>query len=290
MSMVAQSWVDEESVRVQEEFFETLWNNNDEELLVASITEDIAKIIKDGLGEKYNRIKAKLVSQFTKTPDIIDASAQMPANFFVSGNIPALYMHQERAVIDALSRWPVRVLFSDEVGLGKTFEVAATMAFLIKYCGVKRVVILTPKSVLKQWQTELYEHFGVNAWLYYSGEKLYRDANDDEYYIGANSNPLGEKAPEIILMSAQYARGGGQRGSVLERDDTKLPDLLVLDEAHSARISKSLNGGSHKTRMYAMLENVARKIPHLILATATPMQKDPAEYHSMLKLLCLAKT
>lgn len=287
--MVAKSWIDEEAVRDQEIFFNNLWNNTDEDAVVATITEDIAKIIKDGLGEKYLKIKAGLISQIIKTDDIIDTSSKMPSNFFISGDIPALYMHQERAVIDALSRWPVRVLFSDEVGLGKTFEVAATMAFLIKYCGIKRVIILTPKSVLKQWQNELYEHFNINAWLYSSGEKLYRNATDEEKYIGTK-NPLGEKSPEIILMSVQYARGGGSRINVFEQEDTILPDLIVVDEAHSARVSKSLGGGTHKTRVYSMLENISAKIPHFILATATPMQKDPEEYHSLLRLIGLPNT
>ena len=287
--MVQKSWKDEEAVRDEEIFFDNLWNNTDEDAVVATITEEIAQIIKDGLGEQYFKIKTGLVSQIIKTDDIIDTSSKMPSNFFISGDIPALYMHQERAVIDALSRWPVRVLFSDEVGLGKTFEVAATMAFLTKYCGVKRVVILTPKSVLSQWQSELYEHFGINAWLYSSGEKLYRNATDEEMYIGSN-NPLGEKSPDIILMSVQYARGGGQRKNVFDQEDSILPDLLIVDEAHSARLSKSLNGGTHKTQVYSMLENVSRQVPHLILATATPMQKDPEEYHSILRLLGLPNT
>jgi uncharacterized protein (DUF342 family) len=34
---------------------------------------------------------------------------------------------------------------------------------------------------------------------------------------------------------------------------------------------------------------VSSKIPHIILATATPMQKEPGEYHSLLKLLGLPK-
>lgn len=287
--MVAKSWMDEEAVRNQEEFFNNLWSNVDEDAIVATITDDIARIIKEGLGEKYLRIKAGLISQIIKTEDIIDTSSKMPSNFFVSGDIPALYMHQERAVIDALSRWPVRVLFSDEVGLGKTFEIAATMAFLIKYCGVKRVIILTPKSVLKQWQNELYEHFKINAWLYSSGEKLYRNATDEEKYIGT-SNPLGDKSPEIILMSVQYARGGGRRTNIFEQEDIILPDLIVVDEAHSARVSKSLGGGTHKTRVYSMLEGISNKIPHFILATATPMQKDPEEYHSLLRLIGLPNT
>ncbi len=38
-----------------------------------------------------------------------------------------------------------------------------------------------------------------------------------------------------------------------------------------------------------MLQAVASRIPHMILATATPMQKDVEEYHSILKLLGLPK-
>lgn len=219
---------------------------------------------------------------------IIEASSKMPANFFVSGDVPALYMHQERAVLEALSRWPVRVLFADEVGLGKTFEVAATMVYLLKYCGIKRVVILTPKAVLQQWQEELFENFKINAWLFDSSQKAYVNASGQIRYMGA-SNPLGVTSPDIVLMSAQYARGNRENSGILERSGTLLPDLLIVDEAHSARVSKDLSGKSHKTRMYSMLQNVAPKIPHLILATATPMQKDSEEYHSILKLLGLPK-
>ena len=42
--------------------------------------------------------------------------------------------------------------------------------FLIKYADIKRVVILTPKSVLNQWQEELYKHFEIDAWLCDSGD------------------------------------------------------------------------------------------------------------------------
>lgn len=219
---------------------------------------------------------------------IIEASSKMPANFFVSGAIPALYMHQERAVLEALSRWPVRVLFSDEVGLGKTFEVAATMVYLLKYCGVKRVVILTPKAVLQQWQDELYDNFKIDAWMFDSSQKQYVSATGKLRYMGT-SNPLGATSPDIVLMSAQYARGNRGNSGVLERSSTVLPDLLIVDEAHSARVSKGLDGKPHKTRMYSMLQAVSSRIPHMILATATPMQKDVEEYHSILKLLGLPK-
>ena len=267
-------------------FFDSLWNNTADDAVVFDITAEIAKTIKISLGKDYEKLTKLLSNQVT---DIFKHLSEMPINYFISGNIPALYMHQERAVLDALSRWPVRVLFSDEVGLGKTFETAATLAFLNKYCGVKRILILTPKSVLQQWQDELKNHFGLNVWLYDSNKKEYISSNNDVIKIG-NRNPLGNKSPDIMLMSAQYARGNKQNKGLLSENSTVLPELLVVDEAHSARITEDLSGKAQKTQMYKMLESVSRKIPHIILATATPMQKKASEYHAILKILGLPKT
>ena len=280
--MVAKSWDQEEAVAVQEEFFESLWTNTHEDAITIDITEETANLIRQGLGKSF----PKPHPRHHGNKDLISVSASMLSNFFVSGDIPALYMHQERAVIDALSRWPVRVLFSDEVGLGKTFEVASTMAFMVKHCGIKRVLILTPKSVLKQWQDELYEHFKLNVWRYDSASKQYVDYFNNIKYP-TSTNPIGKGSPNIILMSAQYARGSGENNSIFSREGACLPELLILDEAHSARVSRDITGSTKKTQVYKMLESVSGKIAHIILATATPMQKESGEYHSLLKLLGL---
>lgn len=285
--VVLKSWEAKTAVNEQINFFNALWENKMDDAISLDITEDTANLILDGLGKEYAD-KNAFEEKDNLCKNIIRKSAEMPVNFFVSGNIPALYMHQERAVIDALSRWPVRVMFSDEVGLGKTFEVAATVTFLIKYCSVKRVVILTPKSVLKQWQDELSTHFGLEMWLYDSAAKAYFSPSGEKKEMG-RKNPLCASAPDLILMSAQYARGSKKNGSVFEKSSAILPDLLVLDEAHSARISQDISGSKKKTQMYKIMEKIAADIPHMILATATPMQKEADEYHAMLKLLGLPK-
>ncbi len=281
--MVAKSWESLESVRTQEQFFESLWSNENEDVCCFDISEDTLHMIREGLGKDFITLSNR---KKNLCENIINKSSKMLANYFVSGDVPALYMHQERAVIDALSRWPVRVLFSDEVGLGKTFEVAATMFFLMKYCGIRKIYIFTPKSVLKQWQDELYEHFGINAWMYDSNSRWYVDNNGKIKNVGEKS-PIGKGMPNVILMSSQYARGTKKTGSIFDSPNAVLPDLLIVDEAHSARVSKDISGKSKKTRMYTVLESVSKHIPHMILATATPMQKDVEEYHAMLKLLGL---
>ena len=265
---VLMSWQSPSAVEGQIAFFESLWHNDNSDAIVLSISEDTAQIILDALGPEYINPKEK---NTINQKGIISHLALMPSNFFVSGDIPALYTHQERAVIDALSRWPIRVLFADEVGLGKTFEAAATLVFLVKYCGVKRAVILTPKSVLYQWQEELNDHFGLDAWVYDSSARVYRDYHNNTVDMG-QSSPLGKEAPGLVLLSAQFARGTGKTLDVFSYKDAVLPDVLIVDEAHSARVSIDISGKKNKTRMYQMLEKVCKKIPHLILATATPMQ------------------
>ena len=56
-------------------------------------------------------------------------------------------------------------LFADEVGLGKTLEVGATLKYytLIK---ILKVLILCPASVTTQWQDEMKKHFGMNFFVY----------------------------------------------------------------------------------------------------------------------------
>lgn len=286
--MVALSWETDDAVQDQVEFFESLWSNESEDAIVESVSKELAEAIIQGLGDSYAKPGHAKTIETIPSDSLFAEAAKMPANFFVSGHVPALFQHQERAVIDALSRWPVRVLFADEVGLGKTFEAAATMAFLMHYGGVKRAVILTPKAVLQQWQDELHDHFDIDAWLYDSAGKQYVDHSGKTISMGTK-NPIGKGSPDIVLISAQLARGGAGKKNIFERSGALMPDLLMLDEAHSARVRKDISGSTKSTKMYDMIKSVSQRIPHLILATATPMQKDPGEYHSMLKLLGIPK-
>lgn len=285
--MCTKSWIDTEGVETYIDFFEDLWSDKNGDAIVCEITDEVSTVLNEGIGRLVSN-KPGGQKQKSSAGSIINAAQSMPTYFFVSGDVPGLYQHQERAVIDALSRWPVRVMLADEVGLGKTFEAAATMKYLMKYCSVKKAVILTPKAVLKQWQEELFEHFGLNAWLYDSASRQFVSPQGDLIPIGSSA-PLGALCPKICLMSAQYARGSKSRPSVFEQNGAVLPDLLMVDEAHAARVGKDFSGKKKPTLLYRTLEKVSDKIPHLILATATPMQKDPSEYHAMLKLLGLPK-
>src|SRR5438552_18374522 len=71
--------------------------------------------------------------------------------------------HQIDAVVFALGRIPEGgCILADEVGLGKTIEAGLVIAQLIAE-GKNRILLIVPKSLLGQWQTELYSLFGIEA-------------------------------------------------------------------------------------------------------------------------------
>jgi SNF2 family DNA or RNA helicase len=62
--------------------------------------------------------------------------------------------HQIDAVVFALSRIPDGgCILADEVGLGKTIEAGLVMAQLLAE-GMRRILLIVPKSLLGQWQME----------------------------------------------------------------------------------------------------------------------------------------
>ena len=209
--MVAKSWEQSDAVAVQENFIDALWNNKLEDAITLDITNETAEIIRLGLGPYYTKPK----SNISEKNDLIKISSSMLSNFFVSGDIPALYVHQERAVIDALSRWPIRVLFSDEVGLGKTF----TALSVIKYYENrnKSVLVLCPKKLYDNWNT---------------------------YKSNYKNNPLEkDRLRYDVLFHTDLSREQGMsNGLDLALLNWGNYDLIVIDESHNFR-----NGGKVTT-------------------------------------------
>src|SRR6516162_2008160 len=118
--------------------------------------------------------------------------------------------HQIDAVVFALSRLPDGgCILADEVGLGKTIEAGLVIAQALAE-GMRRILLIVPKSLLGQWQTELYSLFGIEA----------REGRlDPEAFAGDG----------VFLIHREFA--GGPKGSSLLRAADPF-ELVVIDEAH----------------------------------------------------------
>jgi ERCC4-related helicase len=192
-----------------------------------------------------------------------------------------LYPHQVRAVNLARSHYPFRVLFADEVGLGKTIEAGATMKLLWMTGYVRRILVLAPKNIMKQWWDELRLKFGMPFYLLQSGKPttLLTPYRKERQVLG---NPYDEA--DLLVASWHYARGRkGVESDVLK---ARPFDLVVIDEAHAARVTRSLNA-SKPTRLNELATALSALSPHLFLVTATPQQLNELEVLDLLKILGL---
>ena len=194
--------------------------------------------------------------------------------------------HQVCAFERLYSRWPPKLLIADEVGLGKTIQAGMLLrqAWLAKRA--RRILILAPKAVLRQWQIELREKFNLN-WPIYDGRKLswysspaLRSAHEREV------DPQEWHREPVVIASSHLLRRRDRAAILLQ--DAEPWDLVVLDEAHHARrraAGSAREGGPNA--LLRLMQALRERTAGLVLLTATPMQVHPVEVWDLLNLLGL---
>ncbi len=176
--------------------------------------------------------------------------------------------HQIDAALFATSNPLAKgAILADEVGLGKTIEAG----LLIAQCWAerkRRVLIITPANLRKQWHQELADKFGLAASILEA--KSYRQA-----VKAGITNPfdLATNAATILICSYQFAAGKAN-------DVQSVPwDLVVIDEAHRLR-----NVYKPDNKTARILRN-ALLIPHKVLLTATPLQNTLLELYGLVSFV-----
>ena len=141
--------------------------------------------------------------------------------------------HQVRAFERLYAQWPPRLLIADEVGLGKTIQAGLLLRQAWLAGRAKRILILAPKAVLRQWQIELREKFNLN-WPIYDGRQLVRYPSPA--LRGRERRPVDPDAwhTEPAVIASSHLMRRHDRAKVLLEDAAPW-DLVVLDEAHHAR-------------------------------------------------------
>jgi SNF2 family DNA or RNA helicase len=194
--------------------------------------------------------------------------------------------HQIRAFHRLYDHWPPKLLIADEVGLGKTIQAGLLLRQAWLSGRAKRILILAPKAVLRQWQIELREKFNLN-WPIYDGQNLTRYPSPA--LRGRESQPTRRdswhKEP-FVIASSHLMRRRDRAPELLEQAEPW--DLIVLDEAHHARRKAPgapTEGGPNA--LLKLMRGLKSKTKGLILLTATPMQVHPVEVWDLLDLLGL---
>jgi SNF2 family DNA or RNA helicase len=194
--------------------------------------------------------------------------------------------HQIRAFHRLYDQWPPKLLIADEVGLGKTIQAGLLLRQAWLAGRARRILILAPKVVCRQWQIELREKFNLN-WPIYDGQKLSwypSPALRGQHERSVAKTEWHKEA--VVIASSHLLRRADRAKEILETAEPW--DLVVLDEAHHARRRGA--GGAQEggpNALLRLMRNLKERTKGLVLLTATPMQVHPVEVYDLLKLLGL---
>jgi len=178
-------------------------------------------------------------------------------------------------LIMSLKTTPVRLLIADDVGVGKTIEAAMIARELLDQGIVRRIAILCAPHLCDQWAKELRDKFNIENTVIQPSRiaRLERelpraDISIYQYYRN-------------LVVSIDYIKSDRNRRLFIDN----APDLVIVDEAHTAaRPRGDKTGGQHQR--YAFLRELANESDrHIILVTATPHSGVEESFRSLLGLL-----
>ena len=154
------------------------------------------------------------------------------------------------------------VVLADEVGLGKTIEAGLV---LCQYwsTGKRKIIVVCPASLRKQWEAELQDKFGIPCEIL--------DTKNYNAYLREGRNPLSAK--RVIICSYNFC--AKHKGDIV----THGFDLAVLDEAHKMR-----NVYRKSARTAADVRDALHGVKKLLL-TATPFQNSLMELYGLTSVI-----
>ena len=187
--------------------------------------------------------------------------------------------HQLYALNRAMSRDRIRYLLADEVGLGKTIEAGLILRELKLRGMAKRILVVAPKGLVRQWQAEMRLHFseefqfiepgragGLPPMAQRRGEPLAAARSGD---LLAGLRQAAGRPARLEPGAAEHLQPGALRGS----------DLGVVGSGHHRRSPPP--GRQHRqVARYKLGAALAEAAPYLLLLSATPHQGKTDQFHA----------
>ncbi len=139
-------------------------------------------------------------------------------------------------LILALRMDPVRILISDDVGIGKTIEAGLIVRELLDRREADRLAVLCPPQLAAQWQAELREKFHIDAVqvLPSTVRRLERE----------RPRRLDQSIFDVyphVVVSTDFVKSDRRRDDFLRA----CPELVIVDEAHTCAESGDGRGAVH---------------------------------------------
>jgi superfamily II DNA/RNA helicase len=173
--------------------------------------------------------------------------------------------HQVEAALFAFkSPYSKGAILADEVGLGKTIEAGILLSQQWAE-NKRRILIICPSSLRKQWFNELADKFYLNS-------EVIEGKNFNSKYKSGITNPFDDNT-SIKICSYQYA---SKQAELIQLTSW---DLIVMDEAHYLR-----NVHKNPDSIASRIKN-AIKDHKKVLLTATPLQNRLEELFGLVSII-----
>lgn len=172
--------------------------------------------------------------------------------------------HQIEAALFALkSPLSKGVVLADEVGLGKTIEAALV---LCQYWAERKrkLIVICPAALRKQWNLELAEKFNIPS-------VILESRHFNEFISQGQINPFEQD--KVVICSYQFLHS--------QKEQVKLVkwDLAIIDEAHKLRNAYRPSNVLGQSIKWA-LEDTKK-----LLLTATPLQNSLMELFGLCSII-----
>ena len=189
--------------------------------------------------------------------------------------------HQIYALSRACARDPVRCLFADEVGLGKTIEAGLVVKELKLRRKASRILVVAPRGLVNQWVSEMWTHFQEEFVPIIPGTT-------------GNQVPGGRKIwtlfDQIVVpldaIKPMKRRRGWTPKEIHDHNQQRFHDLvnagwdlIIIDEAHK------LAGTTSQVARFKLGRALADHTHHLLLLSATPHQGKTDAFLRLMSLI-----